>query len=94
MHNHDTNETFIPMSGTWRCSWNEGKDLLSVDIGPLDCVSFPPGVPRRFENVTKGEGDKEHILMAIIGGDGPGADFTPKAWERINDWRKANNWKG
>ena len=25
MHNHDTNETFIPMTGKWRCEWNEGE---------------------------------------------------------------------
>ena len=25
MHNHDTNETFIPMTGKWRCSW-ENED--------------------------------------------------------------------
>jgi mannose-6-phosphate isomerase-like protein (cupin superfamily) len=90
MHNHDTNETFIPMTGAWRCSWNEGNDTLHADLGPLDCISFPPGVARRFENVTKGAPDTEHILMAIIGGDGPGADFTPKAWERVEAWRKAN----
>ncbi len=94
MHNHDTNETFIPMSGTWRCSWNEGDDLLYVDVGPLDCVSFPAGVARRFENVTKGDPDTEHILMVVIGGDAPAADFTPKAWDRINAWRKDNGVTG
>ncbi len=25
MHNHDTNETFIPMTGTWRCSVDQRK---------------------------------------------------------------------
>ena len=25
MHNHDTNETFIPMTGVWRCSWENEK---------------------------------------------------------------------
>jgi hypothetical protein len=25
MHNHDTNETFIPMTGIWRCSWGNEK---------------------------------------------------------------------
>jgi len=25
MHNHDTNETFIPMTGTWRASWENEK---------------------------------------------------------------------
>ena len=56
MHNHDTNETFIPMTGTWRCSWeNENGETEFVDVGPLDVVSFPPGVARRFENVTEGD---------------------------------------
>ena len=33
MHNHDTNETFIPMTGVWRCSWGapsgEGRPTTS-----------------------------------------------------------------
>ena len=28
MHNHDTNETFMPITGKWRCEWNEGDDLI------------------------------------------------------------------
>jgi hypothetical protein len=48
MHNHDTNETFIPMTGTWRCSWeNEKGEVEFVDLGPLDVVSFPPGAALR-----------------------------------------------
>src|SRR3981081_3184173 len=55
MHNHDTNETFIPMTGTWRASWeNESGDVEYIDLGPLDVVSFPPGMSRRFDNVHKG----------------------------------------
>jgi hypothetical protein len=43
MHNHDTNETFIPMTGKWRCSWeNEKGEVEFVDVGPFDVVSFPP----------------------------------------------------
>ena len=33
MHNHDTNETFIAMTGRWRCEWNEGE--AQEHIGPL-----------------------------------------------------------
>lgn len=80
MHNHDTNETFIPMSGRWRCSWNEG-DTQSVDVGPWDVVSFPPGVVRRFENITFDEPDQEHVLMFVISGNAPAAEFTPEALE-------------
>ncbi len=72
MHNHDTNETFIPMTGTWRASWeNEKGEVEFVDLGPLDVVSFPPGMIRRFENVTKGDPNAESILMFVIGGDAP-----------------------
>ena len=55
MHNHDTNETFIPMTGVWRCSWeNEAGKVEFVDLNPLDVISFPPGAIRRFENVKSG----------------------------------------
>src|SRR5437763_10413111 len=77
MHNHDTNETFIAMTGKWRCSWetDEGR-VEHVDLDPLDVISFPPGAIRRFENVTAGDPDEEAILMFVIGGNAPGAEFT------------------
>ena len=31
MHNHDTNETFIPMTGVWRCSWENEKGEVEID---------------------------------------------------------------
>jgi hypothetical protein len=82
MHNHDTNETFIPMTGRWRCEWNEGDALQYVDLDPYDVISFPVGVARRFLNVTYDEPGKEHLLMFIIGGDQPQAEFTPAAMQR------------
>jgi len=92
MHNHDTNETFIPMTGTWRCSWeNEKGEVDYVDAGPFDVVSFPPGAIRRFENVTKGDPNQESILMFVIGGDGPRAEFTDQVMaelEQAGVWPK------
>lgn len=86
MHNHDTNETFIPMTGTWRCSWeNEKGEVDYVDAGPFDVVSFPPGAIRRFENVTKGDPNEEAILMFVIGGDGPRAEFTDQAMAELEE---------
>jgi hypothetical protein len=79
MHNHDTNETFIPMTGTWRCSW------------ALDVISFPPGAIRRFENVTPGPSGEDAILMFVIGGDGPKAEFTDAAMKELED---AGVWPG
>ena len=82
MHNHDTNETFIAMTGRWRCEWNEGDARQHVDLGPYDVISFPVGVARRFMNVTYDEPGKEHLLMFIIGGNQPQAEFTPDAMRR------------
>jgi hypothetical protein len=93
MHNHDTNETFIPMTGTWRCSWeNEKGEVEYVDAGPFDVVSFPAGCARRFENVTKGNPDEEAILMFVIGGNGPKAEFTDQAMDQLvaaGAWKRA-----
>jgi mannose-6-phosphate isomerase-like protein (cupin superfamily) len=82
MHNHDTNETFIAMTGKWRCEWNEGEAMESVDLDPYDVISFPTGVARRFMNVTYDEPNREHLLMFIIGGNQPQAEFTPEAMGR------------
>ena len=86
MHNHDTNETFIAMTGRWRCEWNEGKKKQHVDLDPYDVISFPPGMARRFMNVTWREPNKEHLLMFVIGGNQPRAEFTPAAMRRCAQW--------
>ena len=82
MHNHDTNETFIALTGRWRCEWNEGEAKEHVDLEPYDVISFPVGVARLFMNVTYDGPGKEHLLMFIIGGDQPQAEFTPLALAR------------
>ena len=88
MHNHDTNETFIPMTGKWRCEWNEGEAKQHIDLNPYDVISFPTGVARRFMNVTYDEPGKEHLLMFIIGGDQPQAEFTSAAMQRCDTWQR------
>jgi hypothetical protein len=81
MHIHDTNETFMPITGRWRCAWNEGSDYQFVDVGLCDVVSFSPGVARRFMNVTEGEPDTEHLLLFFVGGNEPEAQYTAEANE-------------
>ena len=88
MHNHDTNETFIAMTGRWRCEWNEGDAKEHVDLNPYDVISFPVGVARRFLNVTYDEPGKEHLLMFIIGGNQPQAEFTPAAMQRCEEHQR------
>ena len=90
MHNHDTNETFICMTGKWRASWEDEKGGVEhVDLDPLDVISFPPGAIRRFECVTPGDPEQESILMFVIGGDGPAAEFTDKSFQEME---KAGVW--
>lgn len=85
MHNHDTNETFIGITGMWRASWeNEEGKVEHVDLKPLDVISFPPGVIRRFENVTKGPADEYATIMFVIAGDAPAAEFTTEALEQLD----------
>jgi mannose-6-phosphate isomerase-like protein (cupin superfamily) len=85
LHNHDTNETFIAMTGTWRASWlNPRGGLEHVDLKPLDLISFPPGAIRRFMNVTKGPKNKPSILMFVIGGNAPSSEFTADSMRRID----------
>jgi len=79
MHNHDTNETFMPLTGQWRCSWEVDGKVEYFDVGPWDIFSFPAGVNRRFENVTESEPEKTHWLLFVIGGDAPEADFSEEA---------------
>ncbi len=86
MHNHDTNETFISMTGTWRCSWENEKGAEEhVDLRPLDVVSFPPGAIRRFMNLANDRNDpqEESILMFVIGGNAPRAEFTSAAMQAL-----------
>ena len=84
LHNHDTNETFIAITGTWRASWeNEKGGLEHVDLKPLDLISFPPGASRRFMNVTRGPKNRESILMFVIGGDAPRAEFTSESMRAL-----------
>ena len=86
LHNHNTNETFMPITGRWRVAWNEGSDYAFVDVGPCDVVSFPPGVARRFFNVTEGEPGVEHVLLFVVAGNAPEAAYTPEATKRINGY--------
>jgi mannose-6-phosphate isomerase-like protein (cupin superfamily) len=89
MHNHDTNETFVVMSGRWLAQWNEGDAVESLEVGPLDTISFPPGCARRFENITHHEPATEHLLLFVVGGNAPQNEFTPRSMQRVAEFARA-----
>ena len=43
------------------------------------------GCARRFENITEGDPNQESILMFVIGGDGPRAEFTDESMKELED---------
>lgn len=79
MHNHDTNETFMALTGRWRVSWEVDGSVEHFDLERHDVISIPPGVQRRFENITHEEPGKTHLLCVVIAGDHPQAEFSPEA---------------
>jgi len=67
LHSHDTEETFICLTGKWRVAWGDnGED--HVDLDYLDGICCPPGVMRSFSNVS----GSTALLLAILGGKEPG----------------------
>jgi hypothetical protein len=42
-------------------------------------------------NVTEGEEDIDHLLLVVIAGNGPKAEFTDLAYERIKQFETTNN---
>lgn len=82
-HVHDTNETFIPLTGCWRFHYNEGEQQGHVDLEPYDVISLPAGVPRGFTNITGGDPDAESLLLYVIAGVQPKVEYTPEAEERF-----------
>jgi mannose-6-phosphate isomerase-like protein (cupin superfamily) len=67
LHNHLTEEVFVPLSGSWEVFWGpEGKH--SVRLEAWDTISIPPGVSRGFRNV----GSADAYLIGMAGGRDPG----------------------
>jgi quercetin dioxygenase-like cupin family protein len=57
-HSHTYAEMFVPLTGRWRFCYGldpDNPDDLSGDVilEPWDVISFPPGLWRRFENVSE-----------------------------------------
>ena len=89
-HNHDTNETFVPMTGKWRAFWlDESGKTESTDLGPYDVISFPPGVIRRFENISDGDPEMFDLMLFVVAGDAPRGEFP---LESVRQLQAAGLW--
>lgn len=79
MHVHDTNESFVIIDGRWRMTWEGEEGNESIDLGPLDTISFPPNIQRQFHVLTAPQGKKAALMLGIIGGDQPAAEYSPES---------------
>ena len=82
LHAHQaTYETFTVLKGRFEIRWNDEGDESAI-LEPMDTISVPPGVCRRFRNIA----DHDGILQVIISGgvhDMNDIDFAPKAAAEI-----------
>ncbi|MEH6568832.1 MAG: cupin domain-containing protein [Halioglobus sp.] len=79
MHAHDTNETFMVLSGTWKLEWEGADGTDHAILGKHDALSVPVGVMRRFEAVETDPQEELCTMLAVIAGDAPDAKFSPEA---------------
>jgi uncharacterized RmlC-like cupin family protein len=66
MHIHErTIENFFCLSGRFEIAWGDPGEEESVVLEPLDFISVPPGVPRKFTNVHESETGRLFVLIQV-----------------------------
>jgi uncharacterized RmlC-like cupin family protein len=66
MHIHEqTIENFFCLSGRFEIAWGDPGEEHSVTLDPLDFISVPPGVPRRFTNVHASETGRLLVIIHV-----------------------------
>ena len=73
LHNHLTQEVFVPLTGTWEVFWGPAGER-TVRLEAWDAISIPPGLSRGFRNV----GDDDAWLIGMAGGHDPGRINWPE----------------
>ena len=79
LHNHQTEEVFMPMIGNWSIFWLEGEQEREVILEPFDVIHLPTLIFRGFRYVGEGTG----ALLAVVGGPDEGKiDWHPEVIEK------------
>jgi quercetin dioxygenase-like cupin family protein len=82
LHSHaKSTETFTCIQGRFRIEWGD-KAEHSIELGLFDTISVPPGVMRRFQNIS----DEVGLLYVILQGGERGlgdVEFAPSVGSEI-----------
>jgi len=66
MHIHaQTIENFFCLSGRFEIAWGDPGAQESVVLEPLDFISVPPGVPRKFTNIHPTETGRLFVIIHV-----------------------------
>ena len=66
MHIHEqTIENFFCLSGRFEIAWGDPGKEESVVLEPLDFISVPPGVPRKFTNIHATETGRLFVIIHV-----------------------------
>lgn len=84
LHSHArSTETFTCIQGRFRIEWGDAGEH-AVELGLFDTISVPPGVMRRFENIS----DETGLLYVILQGGERGlgdVEFAPSVGAEIRE---------
>ncbi len=84
-HSHDTAESFVAHSGTWRFDLGEHGDDAQVVLYPGDVISIPTRTFRGFTNIS--EGSEPGFLFGLLGQDDPGrVTWAPQVFDMASEY--------
>lgn len=83
-HRHDKNQALLVKSGRWAVTLN-GDPAATVELGPSDSLSVPPGAWRAFRCIEAGEGGAGELLVVNSGDDRVYLEWAPEVVDAARD---------
>lgn len=83
-HRHDRTQAILVKSGRWAVTLNGDLDT-TVELGPADSLSIPPGVWRAFRCIDAGDGEAGELLVINGGDDRVYLDWAPEVVSAARD---------
>jgi uncharacterized RmlC-like cupin family protein len=81
LHAHmETNESFMPLTGTWAVSWGDNGEF-TTELHQFDLIAVPVGAARQLRNVS----ESDALLLTLVQGSEQLADiyYAPEVGQEI-----------